>query len=116
MAIEGSITLLSSNGLVQELEDTLLKPKLEKYVIQSGKTPSELLAEYARLVTLVEPASLPEDAVRDPDDALVLAAAVGGKASHIVTGDEDLLTLKAYAGIPILNAREFVESLTLPDE
>jgi putative PIN family toxin of toxin-antitoxin system len=79
MAIESGITLLDSTELIQELEDTLSKPKLQKYVLLSGKTPSELVAEFTRLVTLVEPATIPEDAVRDPDDVKVLAAAVGGK-------------------------------------
>lgn len=45
-------------ALVQELDKTLNKPKLAKYVTLSGKAPSELVAELVRLMTLVEPAKV----------------------------------------------------------
>ena len=45
---------------------------------------------------------------RDPDDDNILAAAESGKCDCIITGDKDLLVLKAYKGIDILNPREFI--------
>jgi putative PIN family toxin of toxin-antitoxin system len=44
---------------------------------------------------------------RDPDDDLILACARDAVADYVVTGDEDLLVLKNYEGISILNPREF---------
>ena len=44
---------------------------------------------------------------RDSDDDLILACARGAIADYIVTGDEDLLVLKNYEGISIVNLREF---------
>jgi putative PIN family toxin of toxin-antitoxin system len=44
---------------------------------------------------------------RDPDDNLILACARDAVADYVVTGDEDLLVLKNYEGISILNPREF---------
>ena len=44
---------------------------------------------------------LPEPVCRDPD--LVIAAALAANADAIVTGDRDLLVLKSFHGIPILN-------------
>ncbi|MBZ0298664.1 MAG: putative toxin-antitoxin system toxin component, PIN family [Anaerolineae bacterium] len=46
VAIETGVILLSSNALVQELENTLRKPKLEKYITLSGKNPPEIVAEF----------------------------------------------------------------------
>lgn len=43
--------------------------------------------------------------VRDPDDNNVLAAAEAGEAKAIVTGDQDLLALESYKGIPIVDPR-----------
>jgi putative PIN family toxin of toxin-antitoxin system len=101
--------------LIEELENTLNKPKLKKYVALSGKTPSELVAEFARLVVLVEPVSLPLESVRDRDDVKVLEAAVAGRATHIITGDLDLLVLTSFANIPIVEASEFLEVLRSTD-
>lgn len=111
LAVANSIPLLTSEALVQELHKTLNKPKLAQYVALSGKTPSELVAELVRLMMLVEPAPVPADAVRDPDDAKVLAAAVGGKATHIVSGDIDLLVLGSYQDIPIVKAIDFIREI-----
>jgi putative PIN family toxin of toxin-antitoxin system len=47
----------------------------------------------------------------DPKDTMFLAAAVAGHVDAIVSGDAHLLELKAFQGIPILSAREFLETL-----
>ena len=44
---------------------------------------------------------------RDSDDDMILACARDAVADYMVTGDEDLLVLKNYEGISILNPREF---------
>ena len=59
----------------------------------------------------MEPAPLPAPVSRDPDDDAVLATALAGRAEIIVTGDDDLLVLKAYQGIRILSPRGFLEFL-----
>jgi putative PIN family toxin of toxin-antitoxin system len=44
---------------------------------------------------------------RDSDDDVILACARDAGADYLVTGDEDLLVLKNYEGLSILNPREF---------
>ena len=44
---------------------------------------------------------------RDPDDDMVISCAVDAAADYIVTGDEDLLILKRYKDIVIINPRNF---------
>lgn len=44
---------------------------------------------------------------RDPDDNIIIACAVDAHADYIVTGDEDLLILKRYKDIVIINPRNF---------
>lgn len=52
------------------------------------------------------------DAVpRDAEDNAVLETAIEGKAEFIVTGDDDLLSLKIFRGIQILRAIEFLAAL-----
>ena len=43
-------------------------------------------------------------------DDLVLATAATAKAHCILTGDDDLLVLKRFAGIAILSPRAFVDA------
>lgn len=48
-------------------------------------------------------------ASRDEDDNRVLETAVIGKASHIISGDKDLLVLGKYRTIKIVNPKSFLE-------
>ncbi|MEO6971547.1 MAG: putative toxin-antitoxin system toxin component, PIN family [Chthoniobacterales bacterium] len=59
----------------------------------------------AEIVTLV---ALAERVCRDKDDDVVLATAVAGRATIIVSGD-DLLVWKKFRGIRILSPRQFLE-------
>jgi len=44
---------------------------------------------------------------RDPNDDMIIACAIDATADYIVTGDEDLLILKKYKEIIIINPRNF---------
>lgn len=44
---------------------------------------------------------------RDPDDDKFINCAIDAKAIYIVSGDQDLLTIKNFAGIEIVTARDF---------
>ena len=57
------------------------------------------------------PVLIASDVCRDPDDVKILGLAVASDADYIVTGDEDLLILKSFQGIPILNPRAFYDIL-----
>jgi len=46
---------------------------------------------------------------RDPDDDKFIDCAIDAKAIYIVSGDNDLLTIKNFAGIEIVIAKEFYE-------
>jgi putative PIN family toxin of toxin-antitoxin system len=47
---------------------------------------------------------------RDPKDDKFLELATGGRATHIVTGDLDLLILNPFRGIQIVSPNTFLES------
>ncbi len=50
-------------------------------------------------------------ASRDPDDDVILACALASKATVIVTGDRDLLSLHPFRGIAILSPAAFMTLL-----
>jgi putative PIN family toxin of toxin-antitoxin system len=97
--------LFTSKGLLDELVDTLRR----KFRIEPRDIP--FLKAYRERAGLVKPAKLARPVCRDPDDDLVLATAVAAKAHCILTGDDDLLILKNFAGIAILSPRAFVDAM-----
>ena len=48
-------------------------------------------------------------ACRDPKDNKFLELAIDGRASHVVTGDKDLLELHPFRGIAIVTPAAFLE-------
>jgi hypothetical protein len=62
----------------------------------------------------VEPTGTIPVAVRDPEDVHLLAAALGGNAAYLVTGDADLPILNgdpALGPLRIVAARAFLDAL-----
>lgn len=107
----GELTLVSSPALLAELADVIGRAKFDSILVRSNTSRSHMLDEVRRLVDVVEPPPLPEPVCRDPDDDHVLALAVAAQANLIVSGDDDLLSLKQYRGIPILTPAEAVQRI-----
>jgi len=47
---------------------------------------------------------------RDPHDVKFLEAALGGKAAYIISGDQDLASLKTVEQIPIVSPRAYLDA------
>ena len=95
--------------LSEPLWDELVAKLRDKFDLEADELP--FLSLYRRHATWVDPRPLEKSVCRDPDDDWVLGTAVAGKADVIVTGDEDLLTLRRHQGIAILKPRGFLERL-----
>src|SRR5207249_3110668 len=93
-------------AIIIEVERGLRLPRIGKYLHDADEAVL-WLADLVALADLVE-ASGRRRVSRDPDDDVILAAAVVGRADVIVTGDHDLLGLHEHEGIPIVTSREFL--------
>ncbi len=75
------------------------------------RLPEDRVSDVRLLLTMtaaaVESAPLKAPVCRDPDDDRILALALAFQAEVLITGDEDLLVLHPWAGIPILRPRDF---------
>lgn len=109
--VSGQVQLISSVPLLSELAGVLSRPKFLSPILQRGCSVPDLFDGYSALVECVLPADLAGPVSRDPDDDQVLAAAIGGRADLIVSGDDDLLILVKVLGIPIVSARDAVHRL-----
>ena len=90
--------------------------ELHEKLLTKARLTMEETREVIRAVRadaeIVKATPLPEPVCRDPDDDLILAAALAAKADALVTGDRDLLVLKRFKGIPILTPRECLALLS----
>ncbi|MFA7270919.1 MAG: putative toxin-antitoxin system toxin component, PIN family [Sterolibacterium sp.] len=111
LAIDGSIALISSPALIDELAHTLNYPKFSRRIATlCATTPSALTVRYGALVMLVTPSEVPPIVANDPEDDQVLACALAADADLIVSGDKHLLGLGgAYQGIRIVTPAEAVQ-------
>ena len=95
--------LILSEAIVAEFEEVLVK----KFSI----SPSDLsdvrsLVREAAGEILQEINPIPPFC-RDPNDDKILSCAKDAQADYLVTGDQDLLILSLYEGIPIVTPRDF---------
>ena len=98
-------TLLISIPTLTELNEVLRRPRFNRYLGEERRL--EFLATLLREADLVEVTET-VSVCRDPDDDKFLELAVSGAATHIISGDEDLLTLHPFRGISVLSPQDFV--------
>lgn len=116
MAAQGEIRLYTSRLLLEELQSTLERPKLVRRADYTGLAVTNMISNYRNAVTLARPALLERAYSRDPDDDHVIACAIGARADFLVTGDNDLLTLKEVRGVPIQSVAAVIRTLSILDQ
>ena len=112
--LDNRVELCLSEELLAELGDVLRRPRLAEQLAKRGLDAAwscDFIRERCLIFTAAAPIEVPE--LRDRNDLPVLAAARAAAADIIITGDKDLLTLKSFAGIPIVGAAEAIKLLGL---
>jgi putative PIN family toxin of toxin-antitoxin system len=98
--------ILLSQPIINELDDTLRRPHLEKYIHEDQRIHFLVtLLHEAHIVRVTETIT----DCRDPKDNKYLELAHEAGAECIVTGDKDLLDLHPYRGVLILTPRQFLD-------
>lgn len=97
--------LLVSQATVEELHEVLRRKGFDKYVQEEERI--QFITALVREAMLVEITETITEC-RDPKDDKFLELAVSGKASCIVSGDNDLLVMHPFWGIPVLTPRQFL--------
>lgn len=106
----GLFTKILSSALLAELTRVLRRPRMRtKYGISEDDI-RDLLQLLVRRGEIVTPARTIQ-VCRDPQDDMFLEAAAAGGADVIVSGDEDLLVLHPFEGIPIVSPAAFLAML-----
>lgn len=99
---------LLSQETAEEFAEVLLRDKFERFAtVQEREGFLRALIEKAEEVEVTETI----EACWDPKDDKFLEAAVSGAADYLVSGDENLLVLHPFRGIPILSPAAFLEEI-----
>jgi putative PIN family toxin of toxin-antitoxin system len=103
--------LVTSSEQLDEIERVFAYEKLKRFI--RPEQAARLLANLRRLAEMAE--DLPDvDASSDASDNVILATAIAGKATHIVSGDKShLLSLKQVDGVSIVTVREAVDLVAI---
>jgi len=95
-------TAVTEQEVIEVLQRSRIAPKIAPVFLEN----IHRLFAAAEAVTITEPVT----GCRDPDDDKFLALAVNGRADVIVSGDEDLLVLDSFRGIPIVTPAAFAHA------
>lgn len=108
--VSGELGLVISPRLLLELVSVFARPKL-RALIPEYKI-SDLVSLVHQSARIVKP-TVKVGACRDHKDNAILecALAAGDKLLAVVSGDQDLLVLNPFRGIPIVSPKEFLSSL-----
>jgi putative PIN family toxin of toxin-antitoxin system len=99
-------TLLICTQLLEELDRVLQYTRFQRYF--NNETRLRFIALIAALGELVD---VPDEApriLRDPKDDYLIACALAGNADFLVSGDKDVLELKAAGKIQVVSARQLL--------
>ena len=102
----GEFVLLFTDAILDEVVEKFDAKGIEREITLN------LVARLERTAERVEVAEVPAVVAADPDDDVVLACAVNGRADYLVTYDPHLLDLgEEYQGVKIVKALPFLWKL-----
>ncbi len=100
-----NLTLLFSGRLLEEFIEVARRPKFSKYF--SPSVLEELLfqmKEHGEFINVTSSTNI----CRDPKDNFLLSLSKDSKATHLITGDKDLLDLKRFGKTQIITLKKYL--------
>lgn len=101
----------SSFEIIKEIEEVFKRSKFRELIIKSGLTVDEIMQKIISLSNIVFGKKLNINVCRDIDDNKFLECAKLARADIIVSGNNDLLIIREFEGIKILNTKEVLKIL-----
>jgi uncharacterized protein len=103
-AIEGDFKINISHEIISEIDFVLKRPKFKLTLNQI----TLFLNEINSLTEMCYPSVKIINSCRDSKDHIILECAIESKSDYIVTGDNDLLVLKNFKTVSIVNSDTFL--------
>ena len=105
LILEGKIELFISSEILVEIKTVLERDKFGFPVTVTR----QIVFEIESLSRLVLPGQRHSVVARDLRDNIIIDCAVEAGADYIITGDDDLLSMKRFGKIGIVSAAEFLK-------
>ena len=105
--IDGEDILFVSNEILQEVFFVMARPKFNVSRFQIIR----FIDSIEEIACCVKSIGTIQGICRDSDDDKILECAVLGNVDFIISGDNDLLFLKFFRGIPIITASEYIDKV-----
>ena len=106
--IEHNLSVYSSEQLVSELEDVLLRPEISKYLT----LPTKEYVAFHRNLAEVTGVNYSFRGSPDPKDDFLFDLALSAGASHFVTDDKPLLGLGQVRTVKVISHSDFLKMLS----
>ena len=112
----GRVLIVSSPALLAELTEVISRRKVYAILASANTSREQAMSHVRQLTDVIQPTPLEQPVCRDPDDDELLAVAIAGKVDLIISGDNDLLTLGSFRGMPIVAPGDALAYLAAPLE
>ena len=104
----GDVNLTMTEEILLEYVDVLQR-LARRY---PGIDPDPIIGLVVQRGVFVQPVELKDQVCVDSDDDKFIAAAIGGSAEVIISGDRHLLDVSGHRGLPVMKPAEFVEQFS----
>ena len=108
---QGKARLYITSDILSEIGEVIKRSKFNDVMGKANLTPDQIIQKIVSFSHLVIAPQLNIKVCRDEKDNKLLECAQSAKASYLVSGDDDLLSLKEYEKIPIIRASEMLKLL-----
>ncbi len=106
------IEIVISEEITIEIQRVLNYPKIRKRHGWSQEEIKRFVKRLKKFCIVVAPEAHSDSIVKqDASDDKFLDCAVAGEVDYIITGDNHLLNLGQYSGIPIITPKQFLDSI-----
>lgn len=105
---DNSVVLLFSKELLDEFVTVARRPKLKKYFsITNLQNLLKQITQHAEFIVVISQVSI----CRDLKDNFLLSLSADGKATHLISGDKDLLVLQKFEETIILTMSAYLSDI-----
>lgn len=108
VVLQGQI--LVSEDTLAELDEVLCRPKFNKYILERKRL--EFFAAFVHTAEIIQVTQVITECCDEKDNKF-LELAISGDASHIISGDNDLLVLNPFRSVAIISPSTFLKTAAI---